>query len=296
MNFSLKRKGSVVSRFSLIFSFASLLLIASSCNTGEQDNKVVARVDDQVLTMQMIRSRMEPSRMLTESELQQFVNRWITNELLYQEAHRRGYDASEEIEQKVDDARKQLSVAKLLEKEVYSLAENSVEPNEIAKYFKEHSDEYVLKDDMVRLSIAIFNESAHANQFRSSALSEKGWDKSVDEFRRTTSQGMMSYSDSLFFTRSSLYPPELWKVATVLGMEEVSFPVKTSVGYIVMRSLGLFKKGSLTPLTAVSDEIRRRLAMERRQQYYQNFIQQLRNKHSVQFLVSAVDSVSLGEE
>jgi parvulin-like peptidyl-prolyl isomerase len=288
-------KESGIARFPFFFFIIPLLFI-SSCGDNQQSDKVVARVDDQVLTMKMIKSEVDPSRILNESELQQFVNRWITNELLYQEARRRGYDESEEIERKVNEARKQLSVAELLEREVYSLAENSVQSSEIAKYFQEHSDEYVLKETMVKLSVAIFNQSEIANQFRSSALGPNGWDQSVDEFRRGGSPSMISYSDSLYFTQSSLYPPELWKVATVLGIDEVSFPIKTSVGFVVLRSLGQFKKGSLTPLDAVSDEIRRRLAMERRQELYQKFIQQLRNKHSVQFLVSAVDSVALGGE
>jgi hypothetical protein len=289
------QKESAAMRFPFFFLLL-LALLFSSCTHEQQDTRVVARVDDQVLTMDAIRSQVDSTRILLPADLQQIVNRWITSELLYQEARQRGYDASDEIQRKVAEARKQLSIASLLEKEVYSLAESSVQQNEIAKYFQEHQADYILKEDLARLSLAIFHAQDAANQFRAAALSSSGWDESVAQFRNDEIRGLLSVTDSVFYTPSSLYPPELWKVASALGMEEVSFPIKTSVGYIVIRSLGKFKKGTLTPLMAVEEDIRRRLAMERRQELYQNFIQQLRNKHTVQFMISAADSADIGGE
>ncbi|MDD8017257.1 MAG: peptidylprolyl isomerase [Bacteroidota bacterium] len=282
-------------RFPFFFIILCSVLF-SSCNQKEEAGQIVARVDDQVLTLAMVQAQIDPSRNLTDAELRQFVNHWVTNELLFQEAHQRGYDNSEDIQRKVSDARKQFSIASLLEKEVYSLAENSVQPNDITAYFQTRKDDFILKEDMVWLSMAVFNQTTPANQFRASSLGPKGWHTSVDEFQSEIKNGFLSFSDSLFFTSSSLYPPELWKVATALGKFEVSFPVKTSVGYIVIRSLGTFKKNTPTPVKYVEGEIRRRLAMERRQERYQNFIQQLRTRHTVQFMISTTDSVTRGGE
>ncbi len=287
-------KGKRFIRFPFFFLFGAL--IAWSCSDSPQHGRVIASVDDQILTMEMVQSLANPDQTLTNAEVHQIVNRWVTSEMLYQEARRRGYDASESIQQKVADARKQLSIAELLEQEVYSLAENSVSSQEIAQYFKDHTDDYVLKEDMVRLSIAIFNQNENATQFRASALSTIGWNKSISELRGDGTRGLLSFSDSVFFLQSALYPPELWKVASILGMEEVSFPIKTSIGYVVMQSLGQFKQGTIKPLSSVDGEIRNRLAMERRQELYQNFIQQLRNKHSVQLMISSTDSTSSGGE
>lgn len=288
-------------RFPFFFLIV-LLTMFTSCSQEQQSQQIVARVNDQVLTMEMIRSQVDSSRTLSTVELQQYVHRWVTNELLYQEARQRGYDVSEEIQRKVADARKQFSIAELLEKEIYSLAENSIRPDKIASYYQAHSDEYVLKENMVQLSLAIFNQSSEANQFRASALGAAGWQNSIrsmlriERFRTDETKGLLSFSDSLFFTQSSLYPPELWKVATALGMLEVSFPVRTSVGYVVMRSLGQFKKGAMTPLHYVEDDIRQRLTMELRQERYQTFVQTLRNKHTVQFMIPTTDSLAPGGE
>jgi len=283
----------------LRFPFFFLAVVAalfSSCGKPAEDSRAVASVNTRVLTMEMIRSQTDSSRQLTDAELRQFVNRWVTSELLYQEAQRKGYDGLAEIQQKVAEAKKQLVIAELLEKDVYTLAESSIRPDETASYYQSHAGEFALKENLVLLSIAIFSQNESAVQFRAAALGEAGWNAAVNEYRADSAKGMISLSDSLFFSQSSLYPPELWKVASVLGAQEVSFPVNTSAGYVVMRSLGQYKKGMLAPYAYVEPEIRSRLAMERRQQKYQEYIQTLRAKHEIQFMLPATDSLKLEGE
>lgn len=282
------------SRFPLFF-FISLLIFGAGCSQPEQNETVIARVNDQSLTMEMIRANVDTVHPLSQSDIQQYANRWVTNEILFQEAQQRGYDGSEQIRQKVAEARKQLSIAELLEKEVYALAENSIRPEDIAEYFQSHSSEFILRESLMRLSLAVFREFEPANRFHAAVLTDAGWNNTVLQFRSDESKGLMSYSDSLFFTQSSLYPPELWKVASALGHFEVSFPVQTSVGFIVIQSRGQFKINSNAPVQYVEPEIRNRLAMERRQQRYQQFMQRLRTKHTVQMMITTKDPVEGNE-
>ena len=288
-------KGSGINRFPFFFLIL-LAAVISGCGKTAQDSRVVASVNTSVLTMEMIRSQMDSSQKLTDADLRQYVNRWVTSELLYQEARRKGYDETKEIMEKVAEAKKQLSIAELLEKEVYTLAENSIQPDEIDSYYQSHSSEFALQENLVRLSIAIFNQNDAAVEFRASALGESGWNAAVEKFRNDITKGMISLTDSLFFSQSSLYPPELWKVASALGTQEVSFPVNTSVGFVVMRSLGQYKKGTPAPFAYSEPEIRSRLTMERRQKKYQEYIQTLRTKHEVQFMLPAADTLRLGGE
>lgn len=288
-------KESVSRRFPFFFLVAAWILLAG-CGEQRPNGRVVARVNDQVLTLEMIEAQSDTSRKPTSDELRQYVNRWVTNELLFQEAVQKGYDATDEIRLKVMEAHKQLSIAELLEKEVYDLAEKSITSDDIQAYHQSHSGDFTVNSDLIRLSIAVFNRNDVATQFRALALGPQGWQEAVAAFRSDATKGMISYSDSLFFTQSTLYPPELWKVAAVLGQYEVSFPVKTSAGFFVIRLLGQHRKGTVAPLSYVEDEIRQRLAMERRREKYQEFIQRLRSKHTVQFMVSQSDSSAFGGE
>ena len=275
--------------------FFIVAIFTAGCTQEQTTGNVVARVNNQTLTMEMVRANSNGVDQLTQDDIRQIANRWITNELLYQEAQQRGYDAAEHIQRKISEAKKQLCISELLENEVYSLAEGSVRPDEIAAYLQTHGTEFILREDLVKLSIVIFQSSESANQFREATLGVQGWDNSVAQFRSNPTSSIMSFRDSVFFTQSSLYPPELWKVANALGMFEVSFPVKTSVGFVVIRSLGQFKSGTPSPLQYVESEIRSRLAMELRQQRYQQFIQTLRNKYTVQLMVANQDSLAQHE-
>jgi hypothetical protein len=280
-----------VLRFPLLFLFL-ILLSSAGCTKTEESGTVVARVNNTVLTMEKIRADTDPSQQLTPSEVRQYANRWVVDELLFQEAQQRGYDVTEQIKAKVEDARKQLTIADLLEKEVYSITDGSIRQSEVASYFQSHNSEFLLQENIARLSVAIFSELEPANQFRTAVLGETGWNTGIERFGGDPLKGLISYTDSTFYTQSSLYPPELWKVAGALGMLEVSFPVQTSVGFVVMRSLGQFKSGTNAPLAYVEPQIRSRLTMELRRQRYQQYIQGLRSKHSVQMMVAVQDSLS----
>ncbi len=274
--------------FILSFSF----LLMAGCSQSEQESNVVARVNNTVLTQEMIRNSSGSERPLTQSEIQQFANRWVINELLYQEARQRGLHESEQVQRTVNEALKQLSIAELLEVEVYQDAEASIEQNTVAAYFQQNSSEFILKEPLVRLSLAIFQSIEPAIKFRTAVLRDNAWTPRLDEVRSDAEQGLISSSDSIFYSQSTLYPPELWKVASALGMLEVSFPVKTSVGYVVMRSLGQFKAGTNAPLSFVEGQIRNRLVMEQRQQKYQQYLQNLRSRHTVQMMFEAQDTLS----
>lgn len=282
-------------RFPLFF-LLMLLATAAGCTRTEVSGTVVARVNDNVLTLESIKEHVDPSQPLSENEIQQYANRWIINELLFQEAQRRGYDESENIQRKMEDALKQLTIAELLEKEVYSIAENSIRPSEIAAYYQSNNPDFILRENIARLSIAVFKGLEKANRFRTKVISDNNWSKNAAEFGADANAELISLTDSIFYSQSTLYPPELWKVASAMGLYDVSFPVKTSVGYVVIQSLGQYKAGTNAPLSYVEPQIRNRLTMDRRQQRYQTFLQSLRAKHAVQLVMAPQDSTTIGRE
>jgi peptidyl-prolyl cis-trans isomerase C len=263
-----------------------LALICVSCNRQSSQGREVARVNDQPLTLEMIRQHLDTSRGVSEMQVRMFTNRWVNSELLYQEAKRLGIDNSDQVLQSLEDAKKQLTINALLEKEIFTDSSSSVTADEVIQYFRNHSDDFSLSNDIVWISFVVFADKTPAENFRSSALKEKGWTASVNEIRG--SSDMITQSDSVFYTESSLYPPELWKVATALGTNEVSFPVKTQAGYFILFSLGNFSKGTIPPMQYVVDNIRSRLVMEKRQQRYAQYLESLRKRHTVQINLTGI--------
>lgn len=287
-------KESVTTRFPFFFLIGALMMVYG-CGEQRQEN-IIARVNDKVLTLEMVYASLDTSKKPSDAELRQVVNRWVTNELLFQEAKRKGYDTDEELRKKLTEAYKQLSIVTLLERDVYAATEQSVTGNDVASYYQAHSAEFTLPDDLILISVAVFLRNDDAVQFRASALATEGWNTSIRRYQSDTTKGLISYSDSLYFSPSTIYPSTLWKVATILGRNEVSFPVKTSVGYVVIRLLDFYRKGTAAPLSYCENDIRQRLVMERRQQRYEEFLQQIRKKYTVQFMYSHRDTSVFGGE
>ncbi len=249
-----------------------------SCFEQHIPQEELAKVNDVVLTKEMLFSRIDTTHGISEADIQRYTQQWITSQLLFQEAQRLEIVHSEEVQQRIADATQQISIAALLEKEVFTFLQK-ISSEEIQKYYQQHKQEFLLSEDLAWISFVVFQENSAATTFRSSVLSKKNWNEERIRFQNSE---LITHSDSLFSTQSTLFPPELWKVASALGKDEVSFPVKTSAGYFVIQSLGLFKKSTIAPIASVENQIRERIQIEHRQQRYAEYVEDLRKKANVE--------------
>ncbi len=271
---------------------AFFALLNLSCGKSGPETNEVARVDNNTLTLEMIRTQLDSGRSISQSEVHLFADRWINSELLYAEAQRQGLENSSAVQQQLEEARKQLSINALLEKEIFIDTPQSIPDDKVSSYYSAHKNEFTLTNDVVWISFAVFAERKPAVNFRSSVLQGSGWSASIENFRTgdDSSSALLTFSDSVFYTQSMLFPAELWKVAKTLGTKEVSFPVKTSAGYFVILSYGSFAKGSIPPLNYVENDIRGRIVMEKRQQRMAQFLESLRKRHIVELNLAGVPS------
>jgi parvulin-like peptidyl-prolyl isomerase len=270
----------------------------SSCTRQPEQAQDVARVDDQTLTLDMVHHQLDTSNGISEMQVRMFARQWVNSELLYQEGKREGFDHSESVLENLENARRQLTINALLEKEVFNDVPQSISKEEVGIYFKNHLEEFVLRDDIVQISLAVFSEREPAAAFRETALEGDGWDAAIAESQnaKDDQSSFITKTDSTFYNQSTLFPAKLWKVSSALGPGEVSFPVKTSAGYFVILLLGSYQRGSTPPLEYVEDAIRGRLVMQHRQERFTEYLESMRKKHTVQINLSPVpadrDSVS----
>jgi len=262
----------------------------SSCTREPERTQEVARVDDQTLTSDMVYQQLDTSNGISEMQVRMFARQWVNSELLYQEAKRQGLDHSGAVLSSLENAKRQLTINALLEKEVFNDAPQSISKEEIAMYFKNHLEEFALRDDIVQISLAVFSAREPAASFREAALQGGGWDTAIAETlnAKNDQSPLITKADSAFYTQSTLFPAKLWKVSSALNAGEVSFPVKTSAGYFVILLLGSYQRGATPPLEYVEDAIRGRLVMQHRQERFTEYLEAMRKKHTVQINLSGV--------
>jgi len=273
-----------------------LTVIIAGCQRQPSTNMPVAKIDDQLLTVDDVHFRFDSSRGFSQSQLQQYLQRWIRDELLYREAVARGLGTSTEIGEQLERARRQLVINALLEQEVYSEKSESNTPEEIRSYYDTHKDEFLLRSDMALVSYMVFSDRDAANSFRNTVLRGTLWGDAVRQTLSNSVQMLkvLTKGDSLYHTQASLLPPELWRVASSTPANQPSFPVKTSEGYYVILVWKFARPGQPADVRFFEGEIRSRLSMERRSKLYNALVENLRAKHSVQILVgSSEDSTQM---
>ncbi len=221
-----------------------------------------------------------------------FINEWVVSELLYQEAQRRGMADSDQLRKQLEATRKRLAVEALLEKEVYGGGADDVHDEDITAYFKKYISSFTLREDVARVSYALFSERDEANQFRASILRGSSWEDAVAVCQRDSvhGAGLRAVARNQYFTQATLFPDELWKLARTLPKEEVSYAVKTAAGYYVLTVHGIRHLGETPEFEFVREEVRERLLIERRRARYEQLVSDLRSRHKVEVNLSVADT------
>jgi peptidyl-prolyl cis-trans isomerase C len=274
-----------------------LLFIAGGCGGSGKNGTYVARVNSAVLTQEdlvVTRDSLGAPTALSK----EYVNEWIVTELLFQEAERRGVPDAAEFQTQLEKTRKRLAVAALLQQEVYGAVDTAAITQEaIVSAFAASGAAYALREDLVQASLVLFRDREAASSFRTTVLRGTSWEEALQRVSAIPAQQaqIIRTADHRYFTRTTLYPEELWRLARSLPHEEVSFPLKASDGYYVLRVHQGFRQGELPPLEYVSGEVREHLMMDMRRQKYDDFIRTLRERHTVDIRDAGADSGAVQE-
>lgn len=272
-------------------------VVLSSCQQPQQPRTPVARIDNLTLTLEEVESRFDSSQSLSQAQVHEYIQRWLTQELLYQEAVRRGLDRTRDLEIRLTDIRRQLAINALLDQEVYTVKTQESPEEQILAYFNENKPEFTLSHDVALISFVLFQERDPAIAFRNQLLRGTSWAAGKADLLSDPqlARGVVTVVDSVYHSERTLFPPELWRTVLTAVRREPSFPIRTPEGHYVILVWKLTRKGDTADLSYVKSEIRSRLAIAERQQVTERLLENLRSNHVVQILISSVpqDSVTL---
>lgn len=269
----------------------SVIALLAGCSREGPSHPYVARVGSVELTEDDLAGPAD-SLARARGKSMVFVNEWIVSELLFQEAERRGMADSDQLRKQLEATRKRLAIEALLEKEVYGSGTDDVSADDIAGAFKKNLSSFTLREDVARVSFALFSERDAANQFRASILRGSAWDDALAVLKRDSAHSRELRADARnqFFTQATLFPDELWKLARTLPKEEVSYAVKTAAGYYVLTVHSMKRVGETPEFDYVSNEVHDRLLIERRRARYEQLVSDLRSRHKVEINLSVADT------
>lgn len=268
-----------------------LLLAAVLCSCSEQrsNDEYVARVGRATLSQHTLD---EHAAGQPEHLVRQYVSNWVMSEILFQEAQRRGFAASDAVVRQAEEAKRQFAITAYLEQEIYSDDPSAIRDSDLQNEFNSNAESYRLPNDVVKMSFAIFDERDEANTFRSKVLRGTQWADAVQSIRNDDAQSrhLLRVATGEYFTQAVLYPEELWKIARTLSKEDISYVVRTNAGYCVALVHDVKRQGEVPQFEYIKEEIRQRLAIKRRNEKYARLLDQLRAKYDVDVRFAAGDT------
>jgi parvulin-like peptidyl-prolyl isomerase len=245
------------------------------CHSPEDSGDMVAQVGAVRLTAQELRE-MVPQMdelQLSKSQVENLVKNWVESELLYQEAMRVGLAKDTQVKRDLAKMRRDYLVAQYIEKYIYDNV--TVSNEEADAYYKDNLEEFQCAEDEFHLRLILVMTLSEATQIRAQLL--RGEDFAQWAKNRSV-DGSRANGGDLGFVRASQLSPLLARSVAQMRKGDLSWPIKSEIGYNLLSLMAIRKKGEALPIEEVRGMIEERVRAQKKGALYQGAIQQLSEK------------------
>ncbi len=266
-----------------------LALVFHGCSRQAANSPVLARVGDSQLTLDDARQHVDTSRSDVADQLRRFVGAWINAELVFQEARRKGIEKSDIVQQRSNEALRQITINEFLDQVLFREA-GTVSDDSLRRYYTNHAPEFVVREDMIQANIAFFGSREKASAFSASVSQGMPWAAVMHNLFPDTQKAsaLLGSSAGKYYTVHTIVPPELWRVCQGLGPGEVSYPVRAGEAFVIVQVLKAVKQGTPASYDIARDEVLQRANVEHRQHLYDSLLTTLRSRYIVQVTSSSL--------
>ena len=275
-------------KLTLLLSIFSLL-IAFGCQSSQNspDGKVMAKVNGQELTEEQINAELSLAYgdNIPVQARKDYLNRWIDNQLFYEEAKRRGLEKNPEVKERIEQAGKDVMVISLLQGQITKQIQ--ISEDEARKFYEQNQALFKRDQDEVRASHILFPTreqagSAYARLKKGEDFELLARELSLDSLTRNTG------GDIGYFSLSNT-DPVVARVASGLKTGMVSSPFKTAMGYHILKVTDRKPKGSIRDFEEVKTTLMRQLLQEKRNQTISSLLEELKKKAKIEKFGWAAD-------
>ncbi len=252
----------------------TLFLLLSFLTIFCQKGDYLARVGNSCLTRKALDAQLPEGLELNKENLPVILDKWVSSELLYQEAKRRGLDKREEVKYRLEQLMKDYLVNELVEEEV---AKATVSQAEALDYFNRHKEEFLYE---VKFSRILVSDENLANSIQAALRSGKDFKSLAKEFSQDLI--LKEGEESGFIPRMSLNDPTLEEVIFALEKGQISDVVKTQEGYQIIRLVDKKKVKKDISFKEVSEYINNILRYRKSREILDRLLASLRARSKVE--------------
>ena len=258
--------------------FVLPLLILVACSESKRPESYIAKVNDSYLTESEL-AEMIDSQFVSDKSKAVLVKNWVRQEILFQEAVKEGLTETEPFNRTIENTKKELAAALLLEKYASSIQQQFTE-EELEFFFEENKSSFKLPFNSYLLNRSNFSDRDAAVKFRTESI-VNGWKPAVNELGR--SQQLLTLEDSVLVYEQNIQPVRLLRILEGLYPLEISIVIPDERGYYsVVQLLDKYTSESLPAFNAVKDEVTRRYKSALTELAIENYINDLYSKSEVE--------------
>lgn len=269
------------------FLLASLQLFFCSCSgsagKGSRESKIVATAGDEELDEEAFRSEMISGAFVKDSAFQakRIIDKWAIESLFYQEAMSKLNSDEMQIERKVQDYRQALVNHIYQTKVIEANLDTVISAEEIEGYYEEHRDNFILKDNIIKVNyLKIAEKSPALAKIRKLLFAANDKDRAVlmDLCTQNAENFFLNDSTWLFVDDIKKEIPSLrdheeysFSTGRVLEFNEEGF-------YYYLRVKDIKTKNSFSPINFEVPNIRKFILNNRKTQLINQYKQLLLEK------------------
>jgi hypothetical protein len=131
-----------------------ILTILTACSDGEDKGELLASVNEEELFESNLKSYLKDIQYTQEDSAQiakEFIDEWIKDQILVQEAQKNDKIDQEKIERKVQNFRNDMYIIELEQRMVDEQLDTNITDAEIEEYYNSHQQDFQLNDYLVKV-------------------------------------------------------------------------------------------------------------------------------------------------
>ena len=262
-----------------VFVLLLILGVFCGCSSDNNEDKVIAKIGDYTITVKDLNERIsnlpEKYREVVRSRKEEYLKDLIKDTLLFQEAVRKDIDRDKEVQNLIEEAKKKIIVARLLQDEVDN---NVVITDEDIELFYTANREKYMTPEVMRVSHILVLSKDDAYDILEEINSGVNFEdlaraKSVDPTAQRA-------GDIGYFPKGQLLP-EFEEACALLNIGEISGIVQTTLGYHIIK-LTDRKPPQVRLLSTVKEDVKARLRVLEKKRLFNKLLEDIEERTTIE--------------
>jgi len=270
----------LLSRNKIIEGIIFPLFIFGACSQPEKPDSYIARVNNSYLNEAEF-IELADSQSVSEKSRAMVIKNWVRQEILLQEAVKKGITETTEFKRTVENSKRQLAASLLLQG-IAASSQPVVTTEELENYYKENQTSFRNPFNAYYFNRINFSNRDVAVMFRTE-LMMNGWTVTLNKFSEDPS--LVKFENEVLVSEQDIYPVRLLRLLEGLYPLEISIVIPDDRGYYtVVQLLDKYPAQAIPPYEAVKSEVERRYKAALTELALENYINDLYSLSEIEII------------